>query len=240
MKVWKILSNISSVLLLAIAVWFGYQILPLILDRKEDKPVEAPITITVKEMYEDTLKVNTLARKLSRYVGFEKLYNNLLARYRTRTADTVYRDTVKQRISLDINFMLRVDKVGSRLTIYTFNITDVEGEADNIIEKIKDTMGKVIGRKVLAEGYLEPYVFTIPEDAIFSIYATKGKPKYIETRHLPFGMNAFVSPNCFLFPDRELYLDGGFRFTTKKVDIDIFYRSNNAIGARMTGKFKIF
>lgn len=241
MKIWQQLVQFLGILILAILIFIAGGILfPKIFVKAEPTPLK-PDTIRIETVMEDTSKTNNLTRKLARACGFEKLYNDLFARYMVRRADTVYQDTTLQKISLDLRFIIRVDKTSKNLDVWTAHITNIEGNSGTIVDKIRTAIKDVTLNTLDAQGYLSRIPFTLSKaDADFQLFATKGVPKLIEIRQPPFHLSLFVGGVYNIVPDHQITAQSRINLDFSKVNVNLGYETWKRVYLGAEYKWRFF
>ena len=236
----------NVVLIIALAVicfYIGVKLSPLL----NRKPVAETDTLIITVL-EDTTKVNTLTRKLAHYLGLEQMYNDLLAKYQVLEPETVYHDTSTHKISLNLHFILRVDKVGRNLKVYTYKIENLleekmdffnEGNSNTVITSIVSAVNRVLGEQI-TEGKFDLYSYDIPENANFYLYATTGKPKLINVRQMPFSLSLYGNMDYFFVPENRLFVQLGSAVDIKRVRVKLFYQPIDKIGIGVTYTWRLF
>jgi len=237
----KFLTILGVVLLIAIVAIIVWNVRPLY-DKWSGKP-PAHITVDTLEihtLFEDTLKINTLSRKIAKLIGFETLYNDLLAKYQVKKSDTVYLDTTEQKLSLNLSFIIRIDKKGKNLNVYTYKITGIEGLEGNIVEKIKTAVNEAIMGKITAIGNTAKYPFSIPKDADYQVFVTQNMPKLIVTRQLPIHLSLFLRPKYQILPDKQFFVNVGAWLKSGRWYLTGFYETPDKASVELTYELPVF
>ena len=238
----KKILNILGIIIIVVAVfWIAWSLRPIYDNWYGKKPIQVDtLTLEVPRLFEDTLKTNTLTRKLARYAGIEELYNSLWAKYQIMKPETTYIDTTKQKMTLNISFIIRIDKTEQNLDVYTYKITGIEGHEGNMVSKITNAVSSAIKGQLTAIGQTSKHHFEINPQANYQLFVGKDEPKLIKTRQLPVHLSLFLRPKYQILPDKSFFVNVGVWLKRNRWSLTGFYETTDKASVALTYELPIF